>query len=417
MSEHKWMSSGFLRAAPTGTIDPQKGVIEGVSVCTVGEAKGHGVNLDSEFIADVAKMGNEKRQGLKARYGHPNMCGTALGTFLGRFKHFSVDGDQVRADLFLSNEARETPQGDLHSYVMGMAANEPDMFGTSIVFTPGRSYKRTKAGKKIYHPGWSADEDETGEEHKKRREEWNTTPGPLYVECESLHACDAVDEPAANDGLFSRFGQETIAGQITEFLDLNPQVWDAIQSNPSILEALARYGDKVDEFTARYRAYREHSKEDTMSKEKVQAESGTEAEAAPLAATEAEELEATEEAETVGAAETEAAELAADEEAETTATTSSSEFEEAEADALRAQLSAAEADKAHAMERAGTAETELAASVVALSEMTEALTTATAELEELRQRLAAIEKGAPPLSAAPAPADGDKTPWQKAQKK
>ena len=263
MSENKkWMSSGFATGKPSGGVDREKGIIRGVSVCTVGEAKGHGVNLDSEFIESVKAFGNEKKQGLKARYGHPNMCSTALGTFIGRYKNFSVVNEQVIADLFLSNEAKSTPNGDLHSYILGMAENEPDMFGTSIVFTPGRSYKRSSKGVKVYRPSY----EDSREERDQQREEWNVAGDEIFVECESLHACDCVDEPAANDGgLFSKFANESVAGQITQFLDLNPQVWEALESNPSILESLARYGTKMDEFTNRYRDYREQSMEAEMS--------------------------------------------------------------------------------------------------------------------------------------------------------
>jgi len=274
------MSSGFLKAAPLGTIDPEQGVIEGVSVCTVGEASGHGVHLDSEFIRRVQELGNARRQGLKARFGHPNMCSTALGTFIGRFKNFREgttlrDGETVKcalADLFVSNEAKETPHGDLHNYIFGMAASEPDMFGTSIVFTKGRTYRRDKDGNKAYrHVRYTRYDVEvwyTNEADERLSEDQEKDLSKeLFVECDELHACDAVDEPAANEGLFSRFSQETIAGQITEFLDLHPQVFTAIESNPSILEALARYGKKVDEFMNRYREYREHNKEDAMSDE------------------------------------------------------------------------------------------------------------------------------------------------------
>jgi len=259
MSENKkWMSSGFATGKPIGGVDSEKGIIRGVSVCTVGEAKGHGVNLDSEFIETVKTFGNEKKQGLKARYGHPNMCSTALGTFIGRYKNFSVVNEQVIADLFLSNEAKSTPNGDLHSYILGMAENEPDMFGTSIVFTPGRSYTHEEDGSKNYD---LYEATPFGMALKAKYEE-----SDIFVECESLHACDCVDEPAANDGgLFSKFANESVAGQITQFLDLNPQVWEALESNPSILESLARYGTKMDEFTNRYRDYREQSMEAEMS--------------------------------------------------------------------------------------------------------------------------------------------------------
>jgi len=391
------MSSGFLKAAPTGVINPDKGVIEGVSVCTVGEAKGHGINLDQEFIATVAEMGNEKRQGLKARYGHPNMCSTSLGTFLGRFKNFRVDGEQVRADLFMSNEARETPQGDLYSYVMGMAQNEPDMFGTSIVFTPGKEYVRDNEGEKVY---------DFYEVHRSgvrfTKDEYKDLP--VFVECEALHACDAVDEPAANEGLFSRFGQETIAGQITEFLDLNPQVWDAIQTNPSILEALVRYGDKVDEFTTRYRAYREQNKETEMS---TPTDETTAAEPVEVVV---EELGATENPDAEPEAEVTDEALAVEEEAPAT------ESAPAEMEALRARLGAVDSDLAQLTARAEAAEAETARIVGELAATAETLNAVVEEREELRARLAAMEKGAPPVSATAASEWPELTPWQKAQK-
>jgi hypothetical protein len=199
------------------------------------------------------------------------MCSTTLGTFIGRFKNFRQVEGQVKADLFLSNEAKHTPHGDLYSYVLGMAKNEPDMFGTSIVFTPGDTYRRDENGEKV----------PVGGEFDARDGE------PIFVECAALHACDTVDEPAANDGLFSRFSNETIAGQVTEFLDLNPTVWEAILENPSILETLSKYGNKFDEFINRYRTYRGVKTGDS-------AMSQTQTEAADVAEVEVTEPEATE---------------------------------------------------------------------------------------------------------------------------
>ena len=272
---NKWMSTGYQKSKPTGRIDNEAGIIEGVKVCTEGEAQGHGVNLDAEFINTVVRFGNERKQGLKARFGHPNMCSTALGTFLGRHKNFRAetitrdDGSKALtavADMFLSNEAKETPNGNLYDYVLGLAKNEPDVFGTSIVFSPGREYRKTKDGKNAY----SLDAlSYVGEDDEPIDTKQTPLSDEVYVECESLHACDCVDDPAANDGLFSRFSQETVAGQMTEFLDLNPEIWGAIQSNPSILEALSRYGNKMDEFMERYREYREHNKEGKEMKKKT----------------------------------------------------------------------------------------------------------------------------------------------------
>ena len=289
MSKQRWLASSVLRARPEGKVDHEQGIIPGISVCTVGEAKGHDVHLDSEFIGRVVELGNEQSHGLKARFGHPNMCDTALGTFLGRFKNFREDGNKARADLFLSNSAKDTPNGDLHSYVMSMAENEPDMFGTSIVFSQGAAYQRGPDGNKMTDP-----------------QEWSDD-APMFIECEQLHACDAVDEPAANEGMFSRFSGGTIAGQVTEFLDTHPEIFDAIQGNPEILSAFADHSGRVDGFIERYKAYRAtQTGESTMKKTEASAESqGTVVEDTPPVELEDDSTSTVTAAETVAADEQE----------------------------------------------------------------------------------------------------------------
>jgi hypothetical protein len=217
-------------------VDRDKGVIYNAAIVTVGPAKGHGVELEREFIDETVRQGNALKNGLKMRYGHPTMSSTALGTFLGRAKNFRVDDSGetpvARADLFLSNESKDSPQGDLHSYVLGMAENEPDMFGLSIVFKPGDKYQRDSEGLKV----------------KDQFDDSLQT----FVEMKQLTHVDFVDDPAANDdGLFSTFNAATIAGQVSEFLDTHPQVWELLKKRPDIFE----------EFSSRYEEYRERKGE------------------------------------------------------------------------------------------------------------------------------------------------------------
>ena len=55
-------------------------------------------------------------------------------------------------------------------------------------------------------------------------------------------------------------------------MDLNPQIFDAISENPAIIEALSKYGNKIDEFINRYRLYRSNKAGDSkMSKTKTEA--------------------------------------------------------------------------------------------------------------------------------------------------
>ena len=246
------MSSGFFRMKPVG-VDRELNVIEGVSVVTLGEAKGHGVHLDSEFLDEVTRLGADRKMGIKCRFGHPNMCNEALGTHLGWFKNFTRDGDQVRADLHISEAADHSPKGELGKYLLEMAESEENAFGTSIVFTPGNTYRKNSNGEKFQRnenvTEFGADvwyTDQTG--HRLSEDEEGWLGQELYVECKELSACDAVDEPAANEGLFSAdtYGQGEIAAQLTEFFDLHPQIADIALNNPDAVEVFRTFLSRYD---------------------------------------------------------------------------------------------------------------------------------------------------------------------------
>ena len=231
----KWFKTGFA-TAPSLMVDLETGTIKGVALARVGEAKGHGVFLDNNFINEIVRLGNAKSNsqgqstGVKVRFGHPNMCSTALGTFLGRAKNFYIDGDFARADLFLSRSAKDAPGGDLFNYVLQLAKTNPDMFGMSIVFEPGQSIKIGEDGVKI------PDTDP----------EFDNIDGDVFTSINKLLAADVVDDPAAtDDGIFSaKFGNESFAGMATDFLDQHPQIFEIINKNPSVMEEfLSRYNE------------------------------------------------------------------------------------------------------------------------------------------------------------------------------
>ena len=239
-SDHKWYMSSFVYGhAPEG-VDREKGIVYGAAVVTEGEAKGHDVFLDSSFLKAVEVQGNAKTKGIKARFGHPSMSSTALGTFLGRTKNFRIDGNIVRADLYLSKEAKNSPGGDLYEYVLGMAENEGDMFGISIVFRPGDEYQY-KDGEKVNVFDWTK---------------------PVFVEMQELLGTDLVDDPAANSGLFSGWNSGTLAQQCTEFLDTHPDVIQLLADNPGI----------VDDFLSRYNDFCDRRIKNKTSEEDVQME-------------------------------------------------------------------------------------------------------------------------------------------------
>jgi hypothetical protein len=116
-----------------------------------------------------------------------------MGTFIGRSKNFRREGNLVRADLYLSEAAKESPNGDLHSYVLALAKEDPLAFGASMVFRGEHAYQKDKDGK---------------DDAKK----------PMLTRVDKLLACDVVDSPAANpNGLFSE--EDSLAETLTSFLN------------------------------------------------------------------------------------------------------------------------------------------------------------------------------------------------------
>lgn len=261
-----WFRAGPARGAQS--VDADARVIRQAAIVTEGEAKGHGVSLDSEFVDRVVQLGNASPKGEKARLGHPTLSGSdPIDTYLGRWLNFTrdttADGRAIaRADLHLSRVSESNPRGDLATYVLDMAQHEPDMFGTSIVFMPGRPYRRDAEGKKWFRfvresmmdiEVWY--EDENG----KKRENSDGLSADLYATIESLHAADVVDEPAANDGLFSRLGADHLALHVTEFLDTHPEIIPLLHANPGIVEG----------FLARYESYRNPTTQEPPSPQPV----------------------------------------------------------------------------------------------------------------------------------------------------
>lgn len=251
----RWHSTGFM-AGGVAAVDPGKHVLSGASVIRPGEALGHGMWIDAEMCAQVATLAaGGKESGLKARFGHPNMCNDALGTFLGRWKNLSANAETgaVTGDLFLSSTAAESPKGDLRKYIEEMAAKEPQHFGASIVFTRDQE---AEAAFMLANGGKVAT-DEFGEYIDLA--EWKS-PDPTNVKnlpharCAELHAADLVDDPAATDGMFSGAAGMSLAGQVTEWLDTHPEALKAIADAPEMLGIATRYGKELAPFIARYQA-------------------------------------------------------------------------------------------------------------------------------------------------------------------
>lgn len=206
------MSSKFFKTTPefkqpSLNVDRENGIIKNVVIVQQGANK-NGSYFNSQFLTDLVASGNAQTQGVKSRFGHPNMCSTSLGSFIGRYKNFSEKEGKVYADLHLDQITKKTQvEGkgiSMWEYIIEMADNNPDMFGNSIHIKSEEFEEDVEGSKVISH------------------------------KFESLVASDLVDSPAATDSLFD--DSEDLGVIVTHFLDSNPELFDTVQKNPAIIE-------------------------------------------------------------------------------------------------------------------------------------------------------------------------------------
>jgi hypothetical protein len=135
-------------------------IIEGVSVISVGEAKGHGLFVDAQTLREVKACAETYAGGVKVNLDH----GAGIRDIVGFVDNFRIIGEKLVADLNLLQNAER------RDYVLEIAEKLPDTFGISIAFSgPVREID-----------------------------------GKRFASCEELYSADLVQTPAANPtGLFS----------------------------------------------------------------------------------------------------------------------------------------------------------------------------------------------------------------------
>jgi hypothetical protein len=135
-------------------------IIEGVSIISVGEAKGHGLFVDATTLQEVKACAESYAGGVKVNLDH----GAGIKDIIGFVDNFRIVGDKLLGDLNLLQTA------DRRAYVLEIAEKLPDTFGISIAFSgPVREID-----------------------------------GKSFASCTELYSADLVQTPAANPtGLFS----------------------------------------------------------------------------------------------------------------------------------------------------------------------------------------------------------------------
>jgi hypothetical protein len=148
-------------------------IIEGVSIISVGEAKGHGLFVDATTLQEVKACAESYAGGVKVNLDH----GAGIKDIIGFVDNFRIVGDKLLGDLNLLQTA------DRRAYVLEIAEKLPDTFGISIAFSgPVREID-----------------------------------GKSFASCTELYSADLVQTPAANPtGLFSFQAVDKISHQMED---------------------------------------------------------------------------------------------------------------------------------------------------------------------------------------------------------
>lgn len=193
-----------LRVQARGAIgvDRKAKAILGYVVAQKGHFKKPGRGqFDDASLAEIVRLGNADNKGLRSRWTHPTLSADGLGKHLGRSKHYRVDGDRVRGDLYLSETAFEgNPNGNLGDYLLDLAEEDPDALSSSLVLDLDQERVLDKKGRPVL-----------GEDGEPLPPIWRPT---------KLIASDIVDTGDAVDGLLSVDTlPDSLVRRATEFLN------------------------------------------------------------------------------------------------------------------------------------------------------------------------------------------------------
>ena len=245
MANENLHNTRWLRSRPTqggftsDKIDAEAGIIRDVVMVQEGEAKGHEVHLDAEFIDDIVAYDNHNfsKTGLKGRFGHPGASSETMGTQLGIFRNFrkrEQDGKaQAIADLHLLESSELSPSHPgMKSWVLKMAEEQPDFMMSSIVFRGDGYYQRDPEGKK--HKLRIEYSESEGRYFKGYKEEY----GNIYISMGEHFYTDLVEAGAATENLFSnQANPHLFVAQADQFLYDHPELKKFIQANPDKVTA------------------------------------------------------------------------------------------------------------------------------------------------------------------------------------
>jgi hypothetical protein len=266
-----WAKSKAVIGAPTpANIDSARGILYDVVLCQAMQPRGEAGSIQiydeqaeelktvrvitgSDFIERLVVLGQRHGEnGHQVRFGHPGMCDQVLGTYCGRVKNIRLRDNQAIGDIYLSAASENAPgKGNLKEYILNLAREDSQAIMMSIVFTPDEPYFINEDGVKEIYSG-------TPEQNFYL----SSLPEPnrcIYETVRAWHYTDFVDAGANSTDLFRGMkGDKMLSAKLFEFLDENENVMEALAENPEI----------VREFIDKYETYRNRKNQKSIDMNK-----------------------------------------------------------------------------------------------------------------------------------------------------
>ena len=205
-----------LEAQEPTRVDYENGIIEGISIITTGEAKGHQMMISQKTLESSITLILGKS--LPAYLSHAGATGDRLLTEAGFFSGFYREKNKIRASRFTALETFKQYDREKYDRLFEIAQVAPETFGVSIVFEGQLFWEMSDGSEESIQAGLDAPEN--------ARFEFPTVR-PLKIT-----SADFVDTPAANGALFSSKGDKLNKGIET----MNTQ--ETIQAAQEIVDAL-----------------------------------------------------------------------------------------------------------------------------------------------------------------------------------
>lgn len=162
-----------------GRVDRVNYTVQGVSIITEGEAKGHDIDIDRTTLEQIASCAEQYKSGLKVKLDH----GSGIEAIVGTIKNFRIEGDKLLGDFYILKSHAKS------AFLLDLIDNQPDTFGFSVHFS--------------------------GENEEKE--------GKQFARCSEIYSVDLVSSPAANaSGVFSSKEDEAPLVAITPVKQMNP---------------------------------------------------------------------------------------------------------------------------------------------------------------------------------------------------